>query len=96
MSLFQQAKFLASFDVLARLATPHGKEIAFAASSNVGKSSTINVLANRIRGVGQLFSSLSKIGINEALPLSKHGLEGTPKIKNPRLKGNKPGAKRLK
>ena len=48
----------------------------------------------------QLFSSVSKIGLEEAEATIAYwfgpGLAAASKIKNPRLKGSKPGAKRLK
>lgn len=48
----------------------------------------------------QLFSSVSKTGLDEAEAAITAwfcpGLTAASKIKNPRLKGNKPGAKRLK
>jgi GTP-binding protein len=49
VSLFHQATFVASVGKLAELPAEGPREIAFAGRSNVGKSSAINVLANRKR-----------------------------------------------
>ncbi len=45
-SLYQQAKYLTSATTLSQLPTDQGIEVAFIGRSNVGKSSTINVLTN--------------------------------------------------
>jgi len=49
VSLFHQATFVASIGKLSELPAEGPREIAFAGRSNVGKSSAINVLANRKR-----------------------------------------------
>lgn len=49
MSLFHQATFVASIGKLSELPEEGPLEIAFVGRSNVGKSSAINVLANRRR-----------------------------------------------
>jgi GTP-binding protein len=49
MSLFKNARFLASVHDLHELPPPAGPEIAFAGRSNAGKSSAINTLAQHTR-----------------------------------------------
>ena len=49
MSLFQKAEFFTTVNDWAGLPPDDGVEVAFAGRSNAGKSSAINVLANRSR-----------------------------------------------
>jgi len=49
MSLFQKAEFFTTVNEWAGLPPDDGVEVAFAGRSNAGKSSAINVLANRSR-----------------------------------------------